>query len=236
MTYINVGENCFVCFKSSQPGSPALSAMPPKAEVSYAAATQQTRWPVGRQLSAFKVGETMGAHANAIQTYIRAKDENRPHLMPGAFAHDASLQMKVETENISFPPASKGIEAITQVLVRDFGRTYENIYTFCLDNSPSDVEADFRCRWLVGMSDKETKSIRVGCGHYDWRFGSSELIQNLTITIKTVLILSSDHHQQVMNWLSHLPYPWCSAEAAATRMPPLSELNEIHQFLTHDSK
>jgi hypothetical protein len=41
MTYINVGENCFVCFKSSQPGSPALSAMPPKAEVSYAAATQQ---------------------------------------------------------------------------------------------------------------------------------------------------------------------------------------------------
>ena len=49
----------------------------------------------GRQLSAFKVGETMGAHANAIQTYIRAKDENRPHLMPGAFAHDASLQIKV---------------------------------------------------------------------------------------------------------------------------------------------
>jgi hypothetical protein len=178
----------------------------------------------------------MGAHASAIQTYIRAKDENRPHLMPGAFALDASLEMKVETENISFPPASKGIEAITQVLVRDFVRTYENIYTFCLDNSPSDGEADFRCRWLVGMSDKETKSIRVGCGYYDWQFGSSELVQNLTITIKTMLILSSNHHRQVMNWLSHLPYPWCPGEAAAAGMPLISELSEIRQFLMHISK
>jgi hypothetical protein len=54
----------------------------------------------------------MGAHASAIQAYIRSKDENRPHLMPGAFALDAHLEMKVETGNISFPPASKGIEAI----------------------------------------------------------------------------------------------------------------------------
>ena len=96
----------------------------------------------------------MGAHASAIQTYIRSKDENRPHLMPGAFALDAHLEMKVETGNISFPPASKGIEAITQVLVRDFGRAYENVYTFCLDKPPSDGEAGFRCRWLVGMSIK----------------------------------------------------------------------------------
>jgi hypothetical protein len=47
---------------------------------------------------------------------IFAKDENRPHLMPSAFASDAHLEMRVETENISFTPASKGIEEITQVL------------------------------------------------------------------------------------------------------------------------
>jgi len=82
------------------------------------------------------------------------------------------------------------------------------------------------------MSVKETKSIRVGCGHYDWQFGASELVQHLTITIKTMLILSSDHHRHVMNWLSHLPYPWCPEEAAAKGMPPISELNEVRQFLT----
>jgi hypothetical protein len=44
-------------------------------------------------------------------TYIRAKDENRPHLMPNVFTPDARLEMRVETGNISFPPASKRIEA-----------------------------------------------------------------------------------------------------------------------------
>ncbi|MEA2821039.1 MAG: hypothetical protein QOJ86_3043 [Bradyrhizobium sp.] len=175
----------------------------------------------------------MGAHAIAIETYIRAKDENRPHLMQGAFAPDASLEMKVKTENISFPPASKGIEAITQVLVRDFGRVNENLYTFCLDKPPTDEEAGFRCGWLVGMSDKETRSIRVGCGYYDWQFGAGELVQHLTITVTTMLILSSNHHRQVMNWLCHLPYPWCPAETASAAMPPITELSEIHQFLMH---
>jgi hypothetical protein len=174
----------------------------------------------------------MGTHSSAIQTYIRAKDENRPHLMASAFTPDASLDIRVETENISFPPASKGIEAITQVLVRDFGAAYENIYTFCLDRAPADGGSQFQCRWLVGMSVKETYSIRVGFGYYDWQFGASELIQHLKITVKTMLILSSDHHRPVMNWLSHLPYPWCPEETAAKGMPPISELKEVHQFLT----
>jgi hypothetical protein len=151
--------------------------------------------------------------------------------MPDAFTPDACLEMRVETENISFPPAAKGIAAITQVLVRDFGLAYENIYTFCMDGIPADSEADFRCRWLVGMAVKETGSIRVGCGTYDWQFGSGGLVRHLAITIKTMLVLSSDHHRQVMNWLSHLPYPWCPAEAAAKSMPAISELNEVRQFL-----
>lgn len=174
----------------------------------------------------------MGSHSGAIQTYIRAKDGGRPHLMPSAFTPDASLEMRVETENISFPPASKGIEAITQILVRDFGLAYENIYTFCLDSAPSDGEADFRCRWLVGMSVKETGSIRVGCGTYDWQFATGGLVQRLQVTIKTMLVLSSEHHRQVMNWLSELPYPWCPGQAAAQSMPPIPELNEVRQFLT----
>jgi hypothetical protein len=188
--------------------------------------------PVG---SSFDTGGLMGTHSSAIQTYIRAKDESRPHLMSGAFASDASLKMRVETENISFPPASNGIEAITQVLVRDFGLAYENIYTFCLDGPPSDDKAEYRCRWLVGMSVKETGSIRVGCGFYDWQFGADELVQHLTITIKTMLILPPDQNRPVMNWLSHLPYPWCPEEAAAAGMPPVPELSEIRQSLMHSS-
>jgi hypothetical protein len=54
----------------------------------------------------------MGTHSSAIQTYIRAKDENRPHLMPSAFAPDASLEVRVETENISFPPRQKALKQL----------------------------------------------------------------------------------------------------------------------------
>ena len=173
----------------------------------------------------------MGAHANAVQTYIRAKDENRPHLMHNAFTPDANLEMRVETENISFPPKAKGIERITQVLVRDFGRANENVYTFCLNKIPTDDETDFQCPYLVGMSDKETESIRVGCGYYNWQFGANELVHDLTITIKSMVILASSHQQAIMDWLSHLPHPWCPAETAAKTMPSIFELKEVRQFL-----
>jgi hypothetical protein len=119
--------------------------------------------------------------------------------------------------------------------VIDFVRAYENIYTFCLDYIPLDADPDFRCRWLVDMTDKETKSIRVGYGIYDWQFGDSKLVRNLRITIKAMLILPSNHHQQVVNWLSHLPYPWCRGSVAAAGMPSISELREVHHFLTHIS-
>jgi len=107
-----------------------------------------------------------------IEAYIRAKDSNRPHLMARAFAQDATLQMVVKTESISFTPISKGLESISDVLVRQFGQTYENIHTFCLAAPSRNDEITFSCGWLVGMSEKQTSIVRVGCGRYDWLFQS----------------------------------------------------------------
>jgi hypothetical protein len=58
--------------------------------------------PWDSELAPSTKGETMGAHAAAIRNYIRAKDENRPHLMLGAFASDASLEMKVKLQTSPF--------------------------------------------------------------------------------------------------------------------------------------
>src|SRR3954454_17711583 len=69
--------------------------------------------------------------SECIASYLRAKDENRPHLMRFAFAETARLETIVETNAISFPPLTQGLNKIAQVLVRDFVNTYENIYTFC---------------------------------------------------------------------------------------------------------
>ena len=73
----------------------------------------------------------MPSRSEGIQTYLHAKDENRPHLMKFVFAETAKLKMTVETETISFSPLANGVDAITQV-IRDFGQVYENVYTFVL--------------------------------------------------------------------------------------------------------
>jgi hypothetical protein len=168
----------------------------------------------------------------AIQTYLRAKDENRPHLMKLVFADTAKLEMIVETDAISFPPLTNGVDGITRV-VRDFGQVYENIYTFCLTNPPAGNAGIFACRWMVGMSERATGAIRIGCGHYDWSFqiGEPYLVEKLRITINTMQVLPSECLHPVMEWLSALPYPWCRPSEAVRGMPRLAAMEDVRKFI-----
>ena len=87
--------------------------------------------------------------------------------MRWAFAKAATLEMIVKTEAIAFPPSVKGLDSITDILVRRFAREFENVYSFCLAPPAARDERQFSCDWLVGMSAKEDGSVRVGCGRYD---------------------------------------------------------------------
>ena len=174
-------------------------------------------------------GTTM-TNAGLIELYIRAKDGNRPHLMPAAFAPDAALTMVVNTGSISFPPKTEGLEAITDVLVRRFCQAYENVYTFCLCEPPAGTEAKFSCAWLVGMSEKEGGKARAGCGRYDWSFragGADRLVERLTITIDVMLALPQAFQLPVLEWVKRLPYPWCPAGIATQAMPRAPELEVV---------
>jgi hypothetical protein len=172
--------------------------------------------------------------SEAIQTYLRAKDENRPHLMKRVFAETAKLEMTVETTAISFPPLTIGVDEITRVLVRDFDQINENVYTFCLTNPPASSINTFACRWIVGMSDKASGAVRIGCGHYDWSFqiGEPYLVEKLGIAIKTMQVLPSECLRPVMDWLSALPYPWCLPSEAVRGMPGLAAMEDIRNSLT----
>ncbi len=163
-----------------------------------------------------------------IQRYIEAKDGNRPHLMTGVFSESAVLSMKVKTDSISFPADSVGVEAVTDVLVRNFGKTYENVYTFCFSDSfGQDSDGLLSCRWLVGMSEKDTKNVRVGYGEYHWRFseGDRGLVEHLTITIEKMLELAPATSQQIMPWLEQLPYPFCHSQEVYQSMPEVESLS-----------
>jgi hypothetical protein len=168
----------------------------------------------------------------SIHQYIRAKDGNRPHLLEQAFTKDAQLDMVVRTGAISFPGHVESRDAIGDVLVRRFGQTFENVYTFCLEAPPDVHTSTFQCKWLVAMSDKASGEARVGCGLYDWQFDpQSGLAERLTITIEHMKTLSPTLLPMVMAWASQLDYPWCSAEAALVDMPDLAELQEVVQYL-----
>ena len=171
-----------------------------------------------------------------IHTYIRAKDENRPHLMTRAFAHDAVLQMTVKSDAISFPARSEGRAAVTDVLVRRFGQTYDNVYTFCLTDTPPNRDADtFRCDWLVGMTDKDSGNVRVGCGSYRWAFTGmphARLVQSLEIVIEAMEVLPAETAPLIIDgWLARLTYPWATARQACSAAPALSALAPVLAYL-----
>ncbi len=178
----------------------------------------------------------MHSAESSIPTYLRAKDENRPYLMARAFAEDATLEVVVKAGSISFPPISQGLEAITDVLVRRFAQSYENVHTFCLAVPPRTEDVSFSCDWLVGMSEKQSRMVRVGCGRYDWQFGSQmqSLATRLTITIDQMQSLAPHSVASVMSWLSRLPYPWCSSQTALASAPSLNELEPVRHYIARD--
>lgn len=165
----------------------------------------------------------MHTTADTIRAYILAKDGNRPHLLAAAFTEDAMLRMEVRTDAIAFPATSSGREAIAETLVRRFNQAYENVYTLCIGAPLSDNGAAFSCGWLVAMSAKEGGAVRIGCGRYDWAFAPEDhRASALAITIETMEILPAECMEQVMQWISALPYPWCTLQEAVAAAPDLA--------------
>jgi hypothetical protein len=169
--------------------------------------------------------------ADAVRTYILAKDGNRPFLMQRAFAEDAELRIVLKTDAIAFPSAAKGRQAIEDIVVRRFNVDYENVFTFCLTEPPTAGSRHFPCHWLVGMSAKDGGQLRVGCGRYDWHFDGRGQVEKLVIVAEVMKVLPAGELAAIMAWLSGLPYPWCSADQALAGLPASEGLGDIKAYL-----
>src|SRR5439155_9782103 len=126
----------------------------------------------------------------------------------------------------------RGIASITDVLVRKFGQTYENVYSFSLERPPLRA-ISFSCDWMVGMSEKSTGSARVGCGRYDWHFQAEPpwLVDRLGITIEGMLVLPSSSLEMLFGWLTRLPYPWCEPSVIARTAPAIDGLAPVLKYI-----
>lgn len=168
-----------------------------------------------------------------LRGYFHAKDENRPHILERVFDPGAELVVANHADSISFPARTTGREAIADVLVRNFAQTYENIYSFYLQRPPVEV-ANFSCGWFVSMSEKRSKSARVGCGRYDWVFSeaSPHLATHLTITIHAMEVLPPAELPAVLSWVQALSYPWCTAQEVTRTAPGGEHLALVLQHLS----
>lgn len=164
--------------------------------------------------------------------YIRAKDDNKPYLMHRVFTDSALLDMQVNTDKITFPSKSSGINTITDVLVRTFNQTYENVLTFCIADSVQNTEQTMSCHWLVSMNESSTGDLRVGWGRYDWHFDASNhsLVSELVITIDSMVVLGPENTASVLAWLEPLPYPFCEKDTMLEKIPSISPLSPIHEY------
>lgn len=169
------------------------------------------------------------AYIQLISLYLRSKDENKPHLIPSVFSPDAVLSMNLKTNNISFPATTVGVENIKKVLINDFSESYENVYTFCFKDSIQNEKNQLFCNWLVGMSDKKNKKVRVGWGKYQWEFTEEKnpLVLNLTIEIEDMVILDPNLMSEIMSWLNNASYPWCDKKQLLQSMPNIKPLNSF---------
>lgn len=171
-----------------------------------------------------------------LRNYLHAKDENRPHILERVFEPNAELVVVNHASTISFPARTAGREAIADVLVRNFGLTYENVYSFYLCRPPASAIA-FSCGWLVAMSEKQSKSARVGCGRYDWTFAEAtpNLATHLTITIEAMQILSAGEFAAVLRWVQALTYPWSTAEEVASTAPAIEALAPVLRYVADEA-
>ena len=163
--------------------------------------------------------------AACIESYILAKDGNRPHLLAHAFEQDATVTLDVQTDQITFPGQLAGREAIAQALVTRFAGEFENVYTFCLADPPAPDRRTFGCPWLVAMTSRQDRKVRVGWGRYDWtQAATHQKLSSLAITIMQMETLPSGASAPVLDWVSQLPYPWCSLDQLWSQAPELDAL------------
>lgn len=164
--------------------------------------------------------------------YICAKDKNRPHLMGEVFTSDAILEMKLKTQNISFPSQTFGLENITEVLVTKFSQSYEQVYTFCLTETINNSSQLFKSDWIVCMREKRSGEIRIGYGVYNWFFTKEEepLVRHLTIQIEEMFTMEKEYSTLFFNWVEKLEYPLCSLEQLFKKSPKFRAIQSIQKY------
>ena len=171
-----------------------------------------------------------------LERYVEAKDGNRPQLMPAIYQRDAVLTYAIATDEISFPSEVRGIEGITQTLVADFGRRFDCCKTYYICATPPAGAADIPyLPWLVVMREIEARTLRVGKGHYCWRFARNDAgrlgVAAMHIHIDRMQAIPDADGVLREAIQGDMSYPWLTPAALQRRMDELAVASAALAFL-----
>jgi hypothetical protein len=171
-----------------------------------------------------------------LERYLEAKDGNRPELTPDLYLADAVLTYSIATDEIEFPDRTEGRDAITRVLITDFGRRFGLCKTYYICASPPQDDVDIpRLPWLVVMRERATAQLRVGRGTYRWQFapapGAGLAVRAMHIHIERMATIADAEGRQLRALQHALPYPWLSPAALQRTMDELVQRDASLAFL-----
>lgn len=169
----------------------------------------------------------MNVYVQHVNGYLKAKDENKPNLMESIFEEDAVLIMNVQSQNIDFPSRVQGCAQISKILVEDFAVQYEDVYSFCLEESLHITNDELSVDWFVCMRDKKTKDLKLGQGKYKWQFNSNKKVKLLEIDINKMHILLKKQSSKVFEWINKIPTKWVLKESLVEQNKNNSVFEEI---------
>jgi hypothetical protein len=165
----------------------------------------------------------LAPYRRALETYIDAKDNNRPGRIHEAFTADAVLTISLATSAIAFPAQVVGADAIAKTLVTDFGAQYTRCRTYyvcdSLDVHDGVIDA---LPWLVLMRETATGAFRVGHGVYRWTFDNTPAVSAFDIHIARMDVLPDADGALLGALQQGLDYPWLAPARLNARFSALA--------------
>ena len=177
----------------------------------------------------------MNTSKSLLEVYVQAKDMNQPSVILDCYTPDAVLTYSIATGTISFPARTCGADAIAQVLVLDFGKSFDCCKTWyvCDSITPDPKSIDF-LPWLVIMRQVSSSDLRLGKGFYRWTFERDESgmrVCAMHIHIERMDIIEDRDGKKRQAFHAALPYPWLRPEVLSETVGRLRKQGSAFAFL-----
>lgn len=178
----------------------------------------------------------MLTHKSLLEAYVHAKDKCCPSLIRDIYEPDAVLNISTSENSVAFPPLVVGTDGIAQTLVTDFSRRFTQCRTYYVcDQLASKEDRIDRLPWLVLMREKESASLRIGRGHYNWTFTrrreEGARVREMHISIDHMMLIADIAGDLLPTIQSFLPYPWLPPKVLDTSFGFIGECNPSFAFL-----